>query len=513
MTPDLRHHSIRWWVAAAAALMLTLLAVALPARSHGAVTKATSSYYQINGTSPVSGLKLTGYDGKNVYVAVQVTGASATVSVPTAAQAGLTLPFGYTSFSGSQIAFTGPAANANAALKALTIVSPNIPYAATGNANDVTLTVTAFEEKAGLTYYPQNQHFYRFVEGKVPWTAVTCQTESATCVSSAGAKALAAQSTELGQTGYLATITDAGENDFVTSKIPGAVNVWVGASDADPAENTEGDWKWVTGPEAGTVFFRGCETSATARTGTVVTYANWATNEPNNWLGSSCSSTTAHQEDCAVTNWSGGLASETSGFWNDLACNYVARNGGTHAIGGYVAEYGNKPVGGDFAGVDIVSSTFKSRPYVPKVKANFFDKVFKLVFTSKKRKNLPKKVDKPATFTFKTKLQMVNPGTYVLTIKRKDGAGVPYLLLPGSKAQAAGRKAVTLGSSRWSIEVTTTKANQRVTIDPVLKTMDWVKPAGTKVSVQLKTDSNMRCPLGWCESTPIPSPRDQGKVK
>jgi hypothetical protein len=86
------------------------------------------------------------------------------------------------------------------------------------------------------------------------------------------------------------------------------------------------------------------------------------------------------------------------------------------------------------------------------------------------------------------------------------------VLLPGTKAQAAGSKDKrTLRSSAWSIQVTTTKANQRVTLEPVLKTQDWLKPSGTKVSVKLKTDSNMRCPLGWCESTPIPNPKNQGK--
>jgi hypothetical protein len=109
-------------------------------------------------------------------------------------------------------------------------------------------------------------------------------------------------------------------------------------------------------------------------------------------------------------------------------------------------------------------------------------------------------------------MQFKNPGTYILSIKRKDGKGVPYVLLPGTKAQAPGSRR-TLGSSAWSIQITTTKTNQQVTFNPVLKSIDWVKPSGTKVSVQLKTDSNMRCPLGWCQSTPIPNPKDQGKVK
>ena len=508
----------RWWAAAIAAAILLALTVILPARSDAAVTKATSSYYQLNGTSPVSGLKLTGYDGKNVYVAIQVSG-QATVSVPTAAQAGLSLPFGYTSWSGSQVAFTGPAANASAALAALQIVTGNVAYVANSTANDVTLTITAFEQTSGVAYYPQNQHFYQYVATTVPWSAVDACVNVGTCTTSAGANALAQQAKQLGQTGYLASITDADENAFVAQKIADstggapAKNVWIGASDTAQ----EGKWVWNGGPDNGVQFWSGCN-PANGGGPFEGRFSAWAPTEPNNWNTSLCQveNSPTLGEDCAIINkYSPNSAPPDNAFfqglWNDLPCDYGKNS--TDNISGYLVEFGNKAVGGDYTGVDITSSTFKARPYVPKLKPNFFDKVFNLLFTSKKRKNLPKKPNKPATFTFKTKVQMVNPGTYVISIKRKDGEGVPYMLLPGSAAQASGGKKVTLGSTRWSIEVTTTKANQRVTIDPVLKTMDWVKPSGTKVSVTLKTDSNMRCPLGWCESTPIPSPRDQGKVK
>ena len=495
------HHPLRssWKLVVAAALLA--LAVIVPSAS-AKVSKATSSYYQLNGTSPVTGITLSGYTGKNVYVGVQVTGA-ATVAVPTKQQTGLSLPFGYSSFSGSQIAFTGPAANAGAALAALTISAGNLPYDAKGTTNDVSLTVTAFEQQPGAAYNPANQHFYKFVAGKITGT---------------DAFAAAAAASTLGQTGYLAAITDEDENSFVAQKIQGdsgevAKNVWIGASDS--AE--EGKWVWNGGPDNGVQFWQGCN-PANGGAAFQGRFSQWAPGEPNNWNASLCQNENSATlgEDCAIINKYSPTSAPPDnaffqGLWNDLPCTYGAA--GNHIVSGYIVEFGNKAVGGDYSGVDIISSSFKARPYVKAVKPNFFDKVFNLLFTSKKRKNLPKKPNKPATFTFKTKMLMVNPGTYIISIKRKDGQGVPYMLLPGTKGQAAGAKAVTLGSTRWSIQVTTTKANQRVTIDPVLKTMDWLKPSGTKVSVQLKTDSNMRCPLGWCESTPIPSPRDQGKVK
>ena len=498
--PPAVHHPLRssWKLVVAAALLA--LAVIAPSAS-AKVTKATSEYYQLNGTAPVTGFTLSGYTGKNVYVGVQVTGA-ATVAVPTAKQTGLSLPFGYSSYSGSQIAFTGPAANAAAALAALTISAGNLPYDAKGTSNDISLTVTAFEPQAGVSYNPANQHFYKYVAGKITGT---------------DAFTAAAAATSFGQAGYLASITDADENTFVAEKIQGdagapAKNVWIGASDT--AE--EGKWVWNSGPDNGVQFWQGCN-PANGGAAFQGRFSAWASGEPNNWNASLCQNENSATlgEDCAIINkYSPTSAPPNNAFfqgqWNDLPCSYGA--GTNDFVAGYVLEFGNKAVGGDYSGVDVISSSFKARPYAPKVKANFFSKVFNLLFSSKFRKPLPKKPAKPASFTFTTKMQFKNPGTYILSIKRKDGKGVPYVLLPGTKAQTTGSRR-TLGSSAWSIQITTTKTNQQVTFNPVLKSIDWVKPSGTKVAVTLKTDSNMRCPLGWCQSTPIPNPKDQGKVK
>lgn len=80
--------------------------------------------------------------------------------------------------------------------------------------------------------------------------------------------AAAAGSTFNGMQGYLATITSAGENDFLYSSVTGGAG-WVSGAD----HTTEGTWVWSAGPEAGTVFWKD---------GITQTYAAWNGAEPNN---------------------------------------------------------------------------------------------------------------------------------------------------------------------------------------------------------------------------------------
>jgi hypothetical protein len=65
--------------------------------------------------------------------------------------------------------------------------------------------------------------------------------------------------------GHLATISDASENDFIFQTFVGLLNddsgLWIGLNDTQE----EGTFRWVSGEPVG--------------------YANWAWDEPNNWLG------------------------------------------------------------------------------------------------------------------------------------------------------------------------------------------------------------------------------------
>ena len=122
-----------------------------------------------------------------------------------------------------------------------------------------------------------------------------------------------------GLQGYLATLTIPDEGQISGELSPGTG--WIGASD----EGTEGVWKWMTGPEAGTIFWNGNENGSTAPG----MYANWNSGEPNNY-GSG--------EDYAHITFNTGVP----GSWNDLPNNTNGQPANYQAKG-YVIEYGGTP--------------------------------------------------------------------------------------------------------------------------------------------------------------------------
>ncbi len=170
--------------------------------------------------------------------------------------------------------------------------------------HDLHFTITVQEHVSGLTYNPDNGHYYL-----VPHEAngsVTTMSGSEAIAAAEGGEFVYA-----GITGYLVEIHDAAENLFV-AEYSGGEDVWIGASSESAILNeyagtsfadnvaSRGKWYWV---HSETQFAEGLGGSITAIDSS---YLSFATGEPNDSL---------NNERCLVTNWDG-----AQGLWNDLDC-------------------------------------------------------------------------------------------------------------------------------------------------------------------------------------------------
>jgi len=141
-------------------------------------------------------------------------------------------------------------------------------------------------------YLPSNGHYYQYISNiGVSWTS---------------AKALAELSQYYGLQGYLATITSVEEKQLSGEQAAGAG--WIGGSD----QETEGVWKWMSGPEAGTNF----------------SYTFWNNGEPNNQ---------GNEDYAHITAPGVGIL----GSWNDLS--NTGEASGNYQPKGYIVEYGGTP--------------------------------------------------------------------------------------------------------------------------------------------------------------------------
>ena len=171
------------------------------------------------------------------------------------------------------------------------------------SSSNLTPVAKTFSLTTGTANFFENGHYYEFVaDDLITWT---------------DAKVAAENRNYFGIPGYLATLTSPGEAQIAGALTPGTG--WIGGTD----EETEGVWKWATGPEAGTVFWNGLANGSTPN------YANWNNNEPNNFNNSN--EDYAHIKDDAVP----GIA----GSWNDLP-HITTTQPIDYQAKGYVVEYG-----------------------------------------------------------------------------------------------------------------------------------------------------------------------------
>ena len=182
-----------------------------------------------------------------------------------------------------------------------------IPSAKTANIFPASIT-----PPAGVFINPSNGHSYELV--------TTQQT-----ITWSDAKVAAETKTLNEEHGYLATVTSAAENQFIIDKF-GSFSGWIGASDAAQ----EGTWKWVTGPEAGTIFQVGRAGNVTS----TPSYTNFDNGEP--------SSSTAEN----YAGFHGGNG------WNDYPNNSTEVNK-------YVVEYSTAPI---YIGISTASNAANALP-------------------------------------------------------------------------------------------------------------------------------------------------------
>lgn len=314
-------------VTTAAVVIATAGLSATPAWATPVLTVSGTTITQASSGTAVTltGLSISGDPNDTLQATLSTDNGS--VALPS--HAGLTLAYRNNWSGDASITVSGSQADLDSALAAATMTG-----ATTGSPAHIGLT--ALVAASGYNYLAPNQHFYRYIASSgITWQAADT-----------AAKALSFND----QPGYLATIPSDTVNDFLTSKIQGATNVWFGArayesnaTDGTATYATEGGttygrvWRWTVGadesPIAGgvlaecTVRWGGSQSTPCSFSNRANYYSHWATGEPNNY---NATSTAYAGEWAPVTNWSG-----TAGNWNDLSPN-------TASVSGYVVEFGGK---------------------------------------------------------------------------------------------------------------------------------------------------------------------------
>lgn len=283
--------------------LTSIITVAISAFSPGLVAQATPSPSLVIANSGVSlvGTAISDFDA-GATLRLELTTDSGEITIQLGNSGALVAPG--STLRGATVGVVGTQAQIN-----LAIANATVSQSCTAT-RSITGKVTIGPDL--LAFNAANGHWYTNVTTSgISWDQAKIAAAAKTLPNSTGR-------------GYLATITSAAENTFLNDNYSNTT--LIGASDAE----TEGEWYWMDGPEAGTKFF-----SNNVPVGD--SFVKWDNGEPNN-LG---------DEDY------GQLWGEDT--WNDIASEES-----------YLVEFGGM-TGDDFSGFQNVSAEATTTLTVPVV--------------------------------------------------------------------------------------------------------------------------------------------------
>ena len=277
--------------------LTSIITLAMLAFSSGLIAQAAQapSLVIANSGTSLAGTTISDFDAEAT-LRLELTTNSGEITIQLGSSGALVAPGA--SLKGSTVGVIGTQAQINSAIATATLSQNCI------STRTITGKVTIGPD--ALAFNAANGHWYaNVITAGISWDQAKIAAAAKTLPNSTGR-------------GYLANITSAAENTFINDNFSNTP--FFGASDAE----TEGDWFWMDGPEAGTKFF-----SSGAPVGN--SFVKWGDGEPNN----------SNNEDYGQL-WGGDT-------WNDIA-----------AQSAYLVEFGGM-AGDDFSGfVNLSASATKS---------------------------------------------------------------------------------------------------------------------------------------------------------
>jgi flagellar hook-associated protein 2 len=190
------------------------------------------------------------YSDSQIMKAVITTTGSTKIRIAASATGVIGTLTGYTDLTGgsaTEIAFTGKAADLSAALKTLEANSPDGLGKVSVHIVPRTMSVRVDSATGEISYYRPGDN------------GASLRASAARTAAKGASNRIVTTGGTL--TGYLSNITSSAEMAFIQSKALGT-GLWIGLSDVA----VEGTWRWLDGPEAGSLS----------------SYFNWGGGEPNN---------------------------------------------------------------------------------------------------------------------------------------------------------------------------------------------------------------------------------------